>query len=161
MRDVTEALFEAFRQDHATLGRGLYQIAEHLRAGDLGAASAAADALDQAAGAHMAFEEEDFYPALEPFLDRAEVSELYHEHLDGQATLHELIAMGAQARPDAARGTELLKHIELMEHHVSECGELFGAMGGLDPEAQRTLLARLQSWRDKAPRWTELKTPKP
>lgn len=159
MRDVTKALFEAFRQDHTTLGRGLYAIAEHLRAGDLAAASSAADELDRAAGAHMAFEEQDFYPALEPFLDRSEVAELYREHLDGQATIRELMAIGSAKDVGDERGAELLEHIEAMEQHVSECGELFGAMGGLDPDDQGALLTRLEAWRAKAPRWTELTTP--
>ncbi len=46
-----------------------------------------------------------------------------------------------------------------MARHVSECGELFGAMGGLPPEEQAALLATLEAWRAKAPRWSEISGP--
>lgn len=159
MPNVKRELFDAFQKDHATLGRGLYAIAECLRGDDLGGARAAANDLDRAAGAHIAFEEHDFYPALAPFLDKAEVDELYEEHRDGQATVKTLTSLDPDTPLDDARRAQLLEHIEQMEHHVSECGELFGAMGGLPAEEQAALLEKLETWRTKAPRWTELAAP--
>ncbi|MGD2133728.1 MAG: hemerythrin domain-containing protein [Maricaulaceae bacterium] len=156
MPDVTKELFDAFQKDHATLGRGLHQIGSRLRGGDMAGARDAADELDRAAGAHIAFEEHDFYPALAPFLDDDEISQLYREHRDGQATVKDLMGLDPAASIDKQRREGLLEHVEAMERHVSECGELFGAMGGLDSDAQAALLEKLDTWRAKAPRWTEI-----
>ena len=52
-------LFEAFREDHAVLGRDLHEISEHLRGGDL-LRRRPRRALNREAGAHIAFEEQFF-----------------------------------------------------------------------------------------------------
>lgn len=156
MVNAIEALFEAFREDHALFGHALYQIAERLRASDGAGARAEAEALNRTAGAHIAFEEHDFYPSLAPFLDADEIERLYEEHAEGRQAIVEVIALDPDRDLDPSQRDRLLKGIEQMEAHVSECGELFGAMGGLTADKQEHLLERLKYWRRKNPSWTEL-----
>jgi len=80
-------LFAAFGEDHAILGRGFFDLAQSLRANDLEQARAAAARLDRAAGAHIAFEEENFYPALGAFLDADELQRMYDEHRVGTSMM--------------------------------------------------------------------------
>ena len=64
LKDVFAQLLEAFRHDHVMLGRGFNELSNCLRAGDAVGACAAARRLHDAAGAHIGFEEEEYYPAL-------------------------------------------------------------------------------------------------
>jgi len=164
---VTEAdkaeLFKAFRADHAMLGQGFHILRERGAAGAPAGARRQARRIDREAGAHIAFEEEDFYPALKRFLDGEEVAAMYRAHEDARLLIGDLAAASDAelTETDAARG--LLNRIDAMQTHVSECGELFGAMGGLSPDEIKTLLQRLQDWRAAAPRWTDhaLARPRP
>jgi hypothetical protein len=154
MTPINHGLFDAFRADHAVLGRGLHDIRTRLAAGDAaGARSAAAD-LDSAVGAHIAFEEENFYPALTAFLSEEEVEDMYAEHAEGAAILKRIEALDPDAAASTADLDALIAGIERMEHHVSECGQLFGALGGLDAAAMDALLADLERWRQRAPSWS-------
>ena len=47
-----------------------------------------------------------------------------------------------------------LSRLDSMSAHVAECGELFGAMGGLADADIDRLLVRLEHWRRVAPRWS-------
>lgn len=156
MTDVKRRLFDAFREDHARLGAALHALGTRLRARDARGARAIAEELDVEAGAHVAFEEHDFYPALAPFLSEAEVDAMYAEHADSRSLIVRLRTLDESALADTERHEALLGRVQAMERHVSECGELFGAMGGLDDAAQRDLLERLDGWRRRAPRWSEL-----
>ena len=158
LTDIKSRLFDAFREDHALLGRALHELAMRLRAGDAPGVRRAAAQLDAAGGSHIAFEEADFYPALAPFLSSDEIDEMYQQHAAGQALLARLQQLGEAELDDATVTDALLERVQAMEGHVSECGELFGAMGGLDDAAMRELLERLQHWRRRAPRWSELET---
>ncbi len=62
MEPIFPKLLEAFQQDHVMLGRGFNELSCCLRAGDPAGACAAARRLYEEAGAHIGFEEEDFYP---------------------------------------------------------------------------------------------------
>lgn len=155
MTEVKERLFEAFRQDHAILGRGLYDLRQEILKGDVAAVRQAAWRLDRDAGPHIAFEERDFYPALKRFLSQAEVDEMFRDHAEGLAVLRELMALGEEDLEDEQRRAALVERIEAMEAHVSECGELFGAMGGLEPLEMERLLGDLEKWREAAPHWTD------
>ncbi|MBO6700376.1 MAG: hemerythrin domain-containing protein [Rhizobiales bacterium] len=156
MTNIKQRLFEAFRKDHAILGRGLYDMEMAISGGDAARAKALADQLDWDVGAHIAFEEYDFYPALKVFLSKAEVEKMYAEHADGARTLADVVALNADAPISTDVKDRLLSGVREMEHHVSECGELFGALGGVSEEEMESLYARLESWRRKAPRWSEL-----
>lgn len=154
MTEINQQLFEAFRSDHAVLGRGLYELRSLILSGDLEALKAAADKLDQAAGAHIAFEEEDFYPALKAFLSDEEVGGMYAEHAQGAETLKAIKQLAGHEIEGPDTRDQLLEQIDEMEKHVSECGELFGAMGGLDESQKKALLRNLNRWRERAPSWT-------
>jgi len=156
MNALPSDLLEAFRHDHAALGRGLREISEHLRSGDLPAAKSCAERVDREAGAHIAFEEQFFYPALRRLLGDAEVDRLYREHGRGLAAVRALAALRETAAPGEADRRAVLQDLELMEDHVAECGELFGTMGRIPTEEQKTLHRELLALREKAPRWTEL-----
>jgi len=153
---IKDQLFCAFRDDHAVLGRGLYDLATLIRAKDVPKVRVAAAKLANDAGAHIAFEEANFYPALEPFLSQSEIDEMYADHAQGRALIHELANLKLHALDDKTYCERLLSQIESAEHHVSECGELFGAMGGLSKKTQAQLLEQLKSWRKRAPSWFEL-----
>ena len=148
-------LLEAFRRDHAVLGRGLHEISEHLRGGDLAAAKACGERVDRQAGAHIAFEEQFFYPLLRRLLGNAEVDRLYHEHGQGLSVIKALAQLPQRATLGEAERRTMLRDSEAMEAHVAECGELFGTMGRIPLDEQNALYRELVALRDKAPRWTE------
>ena len=150
------ALFDAFKEDHAVLGRGLHEISEYLRGGDLLAAKACGDRVDRQAGAHIAFEEQFFYPTLRRLLGDADVDRLYHEHGQGLSVIKALARLPEGAPLSEAERRTMLQDSEVMEAHVAECGELFGTMGRLPPVEQDALYRELVALREKAPRWTEL-----
>ncbi|MBM3551408.1 MAG: hemerythrin domain-containing protein [Alphaproteobacteria bacterium] len=151
-------LFEAFKEDHAILGRRLHELSTNLRIGDLVAAKICADRLDREAGAHIGFEERCFYPALRPLLGDAEVERLLGEHRHGLRLVEELLKFREGATQDEAQRQRLIRQSEILESHIVECGELFGAMGRLPPEQQRALYRELLELRSRAPRWTDLES---
>jgi len=149
-------LLEAFRRDHAVLGRGLHEISEHLRGGDLAAAKACGERVDRQAGAHIAFEEQFFYPLLRRLLGNAEVDRLYHEHGQGLSVIKALAQLPQRATLGEAERRTMLRDSEAMEAHVAGCGELFGTMGRIPLDEQKAFYRELVALRAKAPRWTEL-----
>ena len=154
MMQVNNSLFNAFHEDHAALGRALYDLRNALAADDFRAAKKIAEKLEREAGAHIAFEEIDFYPALQPFLSDAEINDMYAEHAKGLALIEDI--RNAEPAPvSAAMRQNFINRTEALEAHVSECGELFGAMGGLSTKEQEALKQRLDHWRKKAPSWSE------
>ena len=153
---MPEDLFEAFREDHAILGRGFYEIAGHIRERNLSAAKARADQVDREAGAHIAFEQDRFYPALRGLIGGVDVDRLRGEHDEGLEVVTRLKGLSDSANIDEREWDRLLKKTEIMESHVAECGELFGTMGRFTPKEQRALLDQLLALRREAPRWTQI-----
>lgn len=153
---ANDPLFDAFREDHAILGRGFHDLSQSLRAHDIEAAKAAARHLDAVAGAHIAFEERHFYPALIPLLGANDVERLFGEHQLGLDVVHKLLALQAGETLSKPQWSALLKQSQEMEQHIAECGELFAAMGRIDAADRETLLQRLLELREAAPRWTDL-----
>jgi hypothetical protein len=149
-------LFEAFREDHAVLGRGLHEISEHLRGGDLLGAKACGERVDKEAGAHIAFEEFFFYTALRHLLGDAEADRLYQEHGQGLSVIKSLAELPEGATLSESERKDMLQDLELMQAHVAECGELFGAMGRIPLKEQNALYRELLALREQAPRWTEV-----
>ena len=154
MARTKEELLKAFQEDHAVLGRGFHQISTCLRAGDLAGAKAVATALDDDAGAHIAFEERHFYPALVPLLGEGHVMAMLGEHRQGAEVIRALGPGSAQAPLGDDRRCELLRASEAMERHIAECGELFEAMGRIAESEQAELLDKLQALRAEHPSWT-------
>lgn len=148
-------LFGAFTEDHAFLGKSFNELSEALRDANLDAAGVVARRLDQFAGAHIAFEEENFYPALARLLGENEVKRMRSEHRDGLDVVGHLCDRPpGGVLSDAAR-RQLLEKSERMETHIAECGELFEAMGRLSPGEQDTLYAHLVEWRLRRPSWRQ------
>lgn len=148
-------LFAAFREDHAVLGRGFFDLAQSLRANDLEQARAVAVQLDRAAGAHIAFEEENFYPALRTLFGAGETQRMYDEHRLGLGVVQTLCELPQQNELPEDQRRQLLRDAEVMAQHIADCGALFETMGRLPPEQQTALLHELQDWRQKNPRWTQ------
>ncbi len=155
MREEKPDLFEAFREDHVLLGRGFHDLSVGLRAGDVGGAVAAARRLNQEAGAHIAFEETDFYPVLAGLLGEEAVRRFHDEHTQGCDTVRAILEAAADGELDEVLHARLLTQSERMESHIAECGDLFGAMGRIPQEQQAALLTRLLEWRHRRPRWTD------
>lgn len=149
-------LFRAFREDHAVLGRGFFEISAHLRSGHVAGARDRAERLDREAGSHIGFEEAVLYPALRRLLGDTEVDRLYQEHGEGLAVIRGLGALPNDATLSEDERLGLLRRSEAMESHVAECSELFGLMGRIPPGEQAALYGALRKWRDEAPRWTAL-----
>lgn len=157
---IDDPLFAAFREDHAVLGRGFHDLSQSLRAQDIAAARAAAQRLNELAGAHIAFEEQHFYPALVPLIGEDDVARLFQEHKIGLSVIEELLADGAETLADA-QWRSLLERAQEMEQHIAECGELFGAMGRIAPAERDALHRHLLALRRAGPRWTDLAHPAP
>lgn len=149
-------LFEAFREDHAILGRGFHELSALLRTGDVAGAKQRAARLDREAGSHIAFEEQAFYPLLRELLGPADTDRLYHEHDAGLEVLRALAALPERFLLIEEERLRLLGLSEAMESHIAECGELFEVMGRIPPGKLDELLDSLRRFREQAPRWTEL-----
>lgn len=152
--DVRKRLFDAFQDDHAELGRRLYELRQCISSKDCKQAKRLAAEILQTAGAHIAFEEHDFYPALRSHLSAEEVERMYAEHEQGLAFLEALSKADPQTERDM---TADLAEIDALDHHVADCGRLFGAMGGLAPQAMADLMTRLEAWRRVSPSWSDVR----
>lgn len=151
-----DALFAAFREDHAVLGRGFHDLSQSLRVRDIAVACAAADNVDRLAGAHIAFEERYFYPALVSLLGEDEVARLRREHQTGLSVIQELKAASEDEPVTDSQWPSLLERSQEMEQHIAECGELFGAMGRIEAAERDALYQHLLELRRQAPRWSDL-----
>ncbi len=153
MAEENADLFSAFAEDHAFLGTCFHELSQALRAGDLSTARTLAARLDREAGAHIAFEEEQFYPELVGLLGEAEVERMHAEHRDGLEVVQRLCSQGPASEPSEAKRRHLLTLSEGMETHIADCGDLFEAMGRIPPREQELLHAALVEWRLRHPEW--------
>lgn len=151
----TSELIKAFQEDHRVLGRGFYEISTALRGGDMAKAKDWAARVDREAGAHIAFEEEVFYPRLRELVGEEETDRLYDEHGEGLRVVQRLKTLGDEEGLDDSARQELLEFSEEMENHIAECGTLFGTIGRIPPAEQDALLSKLLEWRRKAPTWSD------
>ena len=147
-------LFEAFREDHALLGKGFYELSTCLRAKDVRCARQAAERLNEEAGAHIAFEEETFYPTLAR-RQSYDAERLYEEHSEGLTVVRAVLDMDESEEMTDAKQRALLADSESMEEHIAECGELFEAMRTMPDDELRHLYDALVAWREKKPTWLE------
>lgn len=150
-------LLLAFRQDHARLGRGFHDLSSQLRDGDVDRAIETARRLDEEGGAHIAFEEKDFYPLLAPYLGEEAIERMRAEHGQGFDVLNAVLESPPGVPIGNDRRRDLVKASEAMEAHIAECGELFGVMGRIPPDMQNALYRRLVDWRQRRPSWTRVR----
>lgn len=153
---IKNQLYEAFQEDHAALGRGLYDIRMMISAGHLAGIRKVSNEIIRSAGAHIAFEEFDFYPALKSRLSEEEVSRMYLEHAEGLRLLQKLSRADEDKYVSNDFIAEALSALDVLDHHVSDCGDLFGAMGGLTDDEYSYLMQRLSYWRERAPSWSDI-----
>jgi len=142
-------LLQAFQCDHAMLGRDFSELSCCLRAGDAAGACAAARRIKESAGAHIGFEEEEYYPALIPLLGEQTVLQMGQEHCCGIDAVSTLLARGPDLPLHADLAARLLAQSEIMEEHIAECGEHFSALRQLPAAKQQELYEKLVEWRQR------------
>jgi len=154
-----DKVFEAFHADHAALGQALHELRTQLAGGETAKARKSAAKLDRDAGAHIAFEENDFYPALKSSLSASEVEAMYREHAEGLAVIQDIADADDAELLDPLVRASFIVRIEALEGHVADCGDLFGAMGALTEDQFETLYGNLEYWRSQAPHWSIVSAP--
>jgi len=155
MAKEAHKLLAAFHEDHAVLGRGFHELSQCLRTSDLAKGRQIARRLDDAGGAHIAFEERHFYPLLEPLIGAEEVRQMHEAHGKGLSVVHTLLEREEGSPLSEAERQGLLERSEAMEQHIAECGELFEAIGRMSGEEQDALYGHLVTLREERTRWTE------
>jgi len=153
MTGSRQQLFDAFRADHALLGSGIHLLGECVRQEDWEGARSTAAKVSKEAGPHIAFEEEDFYPALSDIIEDSEIDEMYDQHEHGRLLIERILSLDDDELSKPAIKDELLATINDVEGHIADCGELFGVMGGLDDIDIDNLLEHLQARRLDSPNW--------
>ena len=153
-------LFQAFQEDHALLGKGFYELSTCLRGNDLHGARTVARRLDREAGAHIAFEEECFYPALAK-QSHMETDRLLDEHGEGLTVIRTLLELDDTEEISTEMRNGLLADSQAMEDHIAECGGLFDAIAQMTDEQQQALYEELVAWREKKPSWIEYERSRP
>jgi hypothetical protein len=151
-------LAAAFVDDHKHLTRGLTQLKEALESGDLEEARRIANALDLAAGPHIAFEEGYFYPEIARTRGREFAERLYHEHGIGRQLLARLLEKERASDITAEERARLVNQAAMVMDHAVSCGTLLSHLTALDATRQGKLLERLLQLREHPRRWTHLKT---
>jgi len=156
MLHVKNRLFAAFQEDHAVLGRSLHDLRILINKGEAGPIRDLAKQIIETSGAHIAFEEFEFYPALRSHLSESEVTNMYLEHAEGLQLLQELSAI----EDGKLFSSDFLKHVysslDVLDHHVADCGNLFGAMGGLSEIEYGDLINKIEYWRELSPTWSDI-----
>ena len=160
MTEIKDRLFEAFKEDHALLGRGFFELGQALRAGDKRELQLLAGRIDAEAGAHVGFEEKDFYPALAELTDPGHITRFHHEHGEGFDVLQRILSWNGETDLTSEVRAALLAKVRIFEDHIAECGEMFGLLGGMPPSEQARLFDRLQRWRDLQPSWSDVESGK-
>jgi len=152
----TKLLFKAFRSDHADLARDLLDLRISLSEGNQEDMQKQANRIIATAGAHIAFEEFDFYPILIPVLENGEVSRMYLEHAEGLRLIQKIANSKSNLFSDKSFLKEAISGLEKLEHHVADCGNVFWAVSSLDDDQSEELLQKLCEWHKKAPAWTDI-----
>jgi len=147
-------LIQAFNEDHALLGSGFFELSMALRNDDIDSARIVAQRLNADAGAHIAFEEECFYPALAKACGY-NIAPLNEEHRVGRNVVQKLCALEQGQTISADERLHLLTESGIMESHIAECGALFKAMERMPESQQDDLYNALMDWRRKCPTWLE------
>lgn len=156
MLQVKNKLYAAFQEDHAVLGRSLYDLRILIQKGDVAAIRDLANEIIEVSGAHIAFEEFEFYPALRSHLTEKEVVNMYLEHAEGLQLLQQLSGLEDNQLSSDDFSKHVFSSLDVLDHHVADCGNLFGAMGGLADTDYIHLMEKLAYWRELSPSWSEI-----
>lgn len=148
-------LQEEFLRDHRVLSRGLKAILDALGQDRAGEAIERAVELDRQAGAHMAFEEEVFYPRLAEAHGQAFVDRLVSEHEVGQRAIRTL-ADHPQGEPlGVEEKRQIVADLETALEHVLSCGTMLSELEAPDLGSDEGDLDRLRELRASGARWTD------
>ncbi len=151
---TSSGLREAFLEDHRRLVRGLSAIVEAVEEGELDQAADLAAELDADAGAHMAFEEEVFYPRIAETQGQSFVDRLMEEHEIGQRAIKALLGRGSGNELTEEERRGLLANLNLALAHTLSCGTLISVIDG-DPERDEEELGQLEDHRRRAELWSD------
>jgi hypothetical protein len=129
--------FAEFRNDHRFVLRTLVDLRKAVDAGDLATARQLLDALDNAAGPHMEFEERFLYPSLIPLLGEERVKALINDHQGAAEMLHrakEIVRKDSLTEEDR---TFLHGFIREFLQHAADCEGTGLLAEALSPERVR------------------------
>ncbi len=156
MIEIKNKLFKAFAEDHAVLGNGFHILSAKLREGNLADIKNAAQKINDTVGAHIAFEEYEFYPRLKEERPNVDTDKMYDEHSEGLNVILDIIDLSDTADISDEFKNRQLEHISVMERHVAECGELFSVLDILPDDELSRLYERLLYWRKENPKWSDV-----
>jgi hemerythrin-like domain-containing protein len=148
------ALQQEFLDDHRVLIAGIKGIIEALEGGDSAKAVALASELDRQAGAHMAFEEEVFYPRLAEVYGEEFVTQMVSEHEAGQRAVRTLLAKNHDQPLTAEQREHVLEDLDVALKHVMSCGTMLSELSSGAEGQDARALERLRRLRDQGERWT-------
>ena len=148
-------LQEEFLQDHRVLTRGLNHILDALQQGRTAEAIDLATEIDEEAGAHMAFEEEIFYPRLAEVRGQDFVDRMISEHAIGQRAIEALARHPRDVEIEPDEKKRIVADLEIALGHVLSCGSMLSELESGVAEADESALARLRELRDTSERWTD------
>lgn len=156
--EMSDALRQAFIEDHRILIQGLSDIRQSLAGDDLAAAVAAAGRLDRDVGPHIEFEERAFYPELRELLGSDFVHQLYREHTTGQKAIAEILGLGSAHELAPDRRDALVAQLDATLEHALSCGTLLSHIETLEASRRDQLMEQLQESRERSRKWTELRS---
>ncbi len=144
-----------FIEDHRRLTQALTRLQEAVASGTREEIRAAADELDQTAGPHVAFEEQQLYPTVARSRGTEFQYAMEDEHDCVLQSLRELLDLNEGQLTDEDRA-RLAAMLQSGVDHVVHCGTLLSHLTVLAPDQQQELLERLRDLRRQGVRWTEL-----
>lgn len=148
-------LEQTFIADHRRMTKSFQALIAAVESNDLMAIHSNAAELDRVAGPHIEFEEHVLYPHVEDDRGTDFGATLRREHQVARSALLFLQDHANKSlRPeDRAR---VLEQLRVGFDHAVACGALLSHLTVLDEAQQAEMLERLQSFRDRQLRWTEL-----
>lgn len=148
------ALQQEFLDDHRILIAGLNKIIMALEGNQTAEAMRLAGELDRDAGAHMAFEEEVFYPQLAAVYGEEFVQQMLAEHEAGHRAIKSLVSLKESQELTDKERVGVLDDLGVALKHVMSCGTMLAELGSGKPEMDAQALDRLRELRERAGRWS-------
>lgn len=113
--------FTEFRNDHRFVLQKLLEIRKAVDVGEYARARELVEALDNAAGPHMEFEEHFLYPSLSPLIGEERVQSLINDHKGAAELVHK--AKEVLSKEQLSEGDISFLHNFVQEflQHASDC----------------------------------------
>ena len=148
-------LEQEFIADHRRLTRAFQRLIRAVERNESHELRAGADELDRIAGPHIEFEEHVLYPRVEDDRGNDFGAKLRREHQVARSALRFLQNRG-DAALDADDRARVLEQLRVGLDHAVACGTLLSHLAVLDEAEQENMLDRLQAYRNRKLRWTQL-----